>query len=47
VTTVPVFLGEGVAGVRITPANRVADAERLSSRRFVLSNDVLTDYALR
>lgn len=46
-TTVPVFLGEGVAGVRITPADRVADAERLSSRRFVLGNDVLTDFTLR
>ena len=47
VTTVPVFLGEGVAGVRVTPADRVADAERLTSRRFVLGNDVLTDFAVR
>lgn len=46
-TTVPVFLGEGVAGVRVTPADRVADAERLTSRRFVLGNDVLTDFAVR
>ena len=47
VTTVPILLGEGVPGVRPAPAARIADAPRWPARRFMLGEDVCTEFTLR
>lgn len=43
VTTVPVLLGAGVAGVRADVAARIRDGVR-ASRRFLLADDVCTEF---
>ncbi len=47
VTTVPVFLGEGVRGVQLPPVDRIAEAPRWPTRRFALGDDHCTEFTLR
>lgn len=47
VTTVPVFLGDGVPGVRPPAVPRIAQAARPVTRRFELGDDVCTEFVFR
>ncbi len=47
VTTVALFLGDGVPGVRVPAATTIASAERWPARRFALGDDVCTEFTLR
>ena len=46
-TVAPVLIGDGVPGLRFTGSDRLADAIRTRSRRFLLGEDVCTELDLR
>jgi 3,4-dihydroxy 2-butanone 4-phosphate synthase / GTP cyclohydrolase II len=46
-TTAPLLIGDGVPGLRFTGANRLAEAVRVPTQRFVLGHDVCTVFDLR
>lgn len=45
-TTAPVLIGDGVPGLRFAGQDRLADALRAPTRRFVLGDDVCTELTL-
>jgi 3,4-dihydroxy 2-butanone 4-phosphate synthase / GTP cyclohydrolase II len=45
-TTAAVFIGDGVPGIRFSGADRLSDALRAPSRRYVLGDDVCCEYDL-
>jgi 3,4-dihydroxy 2-butanone 4-phosphate synthase/GTP cyclohydrolase II len=45
-TTAPVLLGDGVPGLRFRGTDRLADALRAPARRFVLGDDICTEFDL-
>lgn len=46
-TTAPVLIGDGVPGLRVGGTDRLADALRPAARRWVLGEDVVTEFVLR
>lgn len=46
VTTVPVFLGDGIRGIQARPVIRPSDARRPPRRRFLFGDDVCTEFIL-
>lgn len=46
-TTAPVLIGNGVPGLRFGGSDRLADALRAPSRRFLLGEDICTELLLR
>ena len=46
VTTAPLLVGDGIPGLRFTGTERLADALRAPSRRFVLDEDVCMELDL-
>ena len=47
VTTVPIFLGDGIPGVRVPAVGMVADAPRHRARSFKLGDDLCIELTLR
>jgi diaminohydroxyphosphoribosylaminopyrimidine deaminase / 5-amino-6-(5-phosphoribosylamino)uracil reductase len=47
VTTAPFLIGNGVPGLRFEGSDRLADALRVPSRRFILGEDVVLELDLR
>lgn len=47
VTTAPLLIGNGVPGLRFEGSDRLADALRAPSRRFILGEDVVLELDLR
>lgn len=47
VTTVPVFLGDGVPGLRVSPVGAVRDLHRTPTRRFQAGDDTVAEFVLR
>ena len=45
-TTAPMFIGDGVPGIRFSGADRLADALRAPARRYVLGDDVCCEFDL-
>jgi len=45
-TTAPVFIGDGVPGIRFTGPDRLADALRAPGRRYVMGEDVVCEFDL-
>ncbi len=45
-TTAPMLIGDGVPGIRFTGADRLSGALRPSTRRFVLGEDLCTEFVL-
>lgn len=45
-TTAPVLIGDGVPGLRFTGADRLADALRAPTRRFLFGEDTCTEFDL-
>lgn len=46
-TTAPVLVGDGVPGIRVGGADRMADALRPAARRWIAGEDVVTELVLR
>lgn len=46
-TIAPILLGGGVPGVRVPAVERIADADRWPSRRFMLGDDTCTELVFR
>lgn len=46
VTTVPIFLGEGIRGIQAPAVDRPGEADRPPMRRFLLGEDVCTEFTM-
>ncbi len=45
-TTAPVFIGDGIPGIRFSGSDRLADALRVPGRRYVMGDDVVCEFDL-